>query len=132
MAFARIYLRLMGAMSLVFGLVYLLAPESMTAPTGFGTLSPGALTDVRATYGGFQLGSGAFLLWAASDASRVRVALVVVALTIGAVALSRATGLLLDSSASGFHLAALATETTLTVLAFVALGRARSVEAVAA
>ena len=72
MAFARIYLRLMGAMSLFFGLVYLLAPESMTAPTGFGALSPGALTDVRATYGGFQLGSGAFLLGMMSELIRLR------------------------------------------------------------
>ncbi len=132
MAFARIYLRLMGAMSVLFGLVYLLAPESLTAPTGFGPLSPGAMTDVRATYGGFQLGSGVFVLWAAADAGRVRLALVLVALTIGAVALSRATGLLLDGSLNGFHLGGLATELTLTVLALVALGRVRSAEAVAA
>jgi hypothetical protein len=132
MAFARIYLRLLGAMSLLFGFVYLLAPESMTAPTGFGPLPPSALTDVRATYGGFQLGWGAFLLWAASDAGRIRLALLVATLTIGAVALSRATGIVLDSSANPFHLAALATEASLTALAVFALGRTRSAEPLAA
>jgi hypothetical protein len=128
MSFARIYLRFMGAMSVLFGLVYLFSPESMTAPTGFGALSPAATTDVRATYGGFQLGLGAFLLWAAADAGRVRTALVLVALTIGAIGLCRATGLVLDASAGPFHLGGLATETTLTVLALVALGRARTAE----
>lgn len=125
MGFARIYLRFIGAMSLVFGAIYLLAPESMTDPTGFGALAPSALTDVRATYGGFQLGMGTFVLWAASDDRRVRLALVLVALSIGAVALSRATGLWLDASANTFLLSGLATEITLTALAIVALRRVR-------
>ncbi len=63
---ARIYLRIAGALTLVFGLLYLWVPETLTAPAGFGEIGSGGLTDIRATYGGFQLGLGAFLLWAAS------------------------------------------------------------------
>ena len=126
MAFPRNFLRFMGAMSLLFGLLYLFLPESLTGPTGFGALPPGGVTDVRATYGGLQLGFGAFLLWAAADASRIRFALVLVALSVGAVATSRLTGLLLDGSANAFHLLALPTEIALTALAVLALFRARS------
>jgi hypothetical protein len=132
MALPRIYLRFLGAMTVCFGLLYLFIPESLTDPTGFGSLSPGALTDVRATYGGLQLGFGAFLLWAAADPSRTRFALVLAALSIGAVAASRLTGLLLDASANAFHLGALATEITLTALALFALARTRSAAAAAA
>jgi len=126
MAFARIYLLFVAAMSVLFGLIYLIAPQSMTDPTGFGALSPSALTDVRATYGGLQLGFGAFLFWAAAEPGRLRLGLVLVALSIGAVGASRATGLLLDGSANAFHLFGLATETTLTLLALYALRRARA------
>lgn len=123
MRFARVYLRVMGVMSLFFGFVYLLAPALMTDPTGFGPLGPSAVTDVRATYGGFQIGSGLFLLWAAAEPGRVRLALVLFALTVGAVALSRLTGILIDASANPFLLFALGTEITLTIVTFVALAR---------
>jgi hypothetical protein len=110
-------------MTLFFGLVYLLAPERMTDPTGFGPLGPSALTDVRATYGGFQIGSGLFLLWAAAEAGRMPLALVLLALTIGAVALARLTGILIDGSPNDFLLAALATEIALTAITLFVLRR---------
>lgn len=123
MSFARAYLRVVGVMGLFFGLVYLLAPEAMTHPTGFGPLGPNALTDVRATYGGLQIGAGLFLLWAAADAARVRIAVILQALTIGAVALCRLTGILIDGSPNSFLLSALVTEVAFTALALVALRR---------
>ena len=124
MRFARIFLRIMGWMSLGFGAIYLFAPQSMTDPTGFPALGPNALTDVRATYGGLQLGLGAFLLWAVAEESRVRTALVLQVLLVGAVALSRAYGIALDGTPNSVLWGALATETTLTAVALVALGRA--------
>ena len=124
MSFARMYLRIFGALTAVIGLVYLIAPEGLTDAAGFGTLAPGGLTDVRATYGGIQLGMGGFLLWAAADEARVRPALVLVMLSIGAVALSRAIGLAVDGSANPFHVSGLVTEITLTALSAFALRRA--------
>jgi len=113
---ARIYLRIAGALTLVFGLLYLWVPATLTDPAGFGDIGPGGVTDIRATYGGFQLGLGAFLLWAASSPQLLRPALVLMALSIGAVGLSRFLGLVLDGSLNSFHMGGLATEISLTVL----------------
>ena len=92
--------------TLAFGIGYLLAPAALTEPAGFGALGPSATTDVRATYGGFQIGMGAFLLWSAFSSGRrgteerFRIALVLVALSIGAVLASRAIGLVMDGELS--------------------------------
>jgi hypothetical protein len=61
---AKIYLILIAVFSIAIGLVYLIAPSVMTAPFGLGELGPSALTDVRANYGGFQIGTGLFMLFA--------------------------------------------------------------------
>jgi hypothetical protein len=123
MDLARTYLRILGAMTLFFGIAYLLAPSRMTDPTGFGPLGPAATTDVRATYGGLQIGLGVFLLWAAAQQARVRIALVLQVLTIGAVAAARALGMLIDGAATGVLLGALCLEILLTVAAVALLRR---------
>jgi uncharacterized protein DUF4345 len=123
MRFARAYLYFVGVIGLLFGLWYLIAPTGMTDPTGFGPLGPNALTDVRATYGGFQIGSGLFLLWAAADDARVRTALVLQALTIGAIGSCRLIGFAIDGSPNGFLISAIVTEATFTALALFALRR---------
>jgi hypothetical protein len=123
MSLARTYLRILGAMTLLFGLIYLFFPQSMTDPTGFGALGPSATTDVRATYGGLQIGLGLFLLWAAAQEARVRLALVLQVLTIGAVASSRALGIVLDGEASGVLVGALAFEILLTIVSIAVLRR---------
>lgn len=122
MRFARAYLYFVGAMGLLFGAWYLIAPASWTDPTGFGPLGPHALTDVRATYGGFQIGLGVFTIWAAaSDAVRVRMAIVLQALTIGAIASCRLVGFAIDGSPNGFLISAIITEMIFTALALIAL-----------
>jgi len=124
MSFARTYLRIAGVFTLVFGVWYLLAPGFLLDAAGFEPVAPAGRTDVRATYGGFQLGLGAFLLWAAAEESRVRTALVLVVLSIGAVGLSRSVGLVLDGSPNPFHVAGLTTEISLTLLTVYAIRRA--------
>jgi len=123
MGFARAYLYFVGVMGLVFGVWYLIAPVAWTDPTGFGPLGPNALTDVRATYGGFQIGLGLFTVWAAADPARVRMALVLQALTIGAIASCRLTGFAIDGSPNGFLRSAIVTEVAFTVLTLIALLR---------
>jgi hypothetical protein len=123
MRFARAYLYFVGAMGLLFGVWYLIAPAAWTDPTGFGPLGPHALTDVRATYGGFQIGLGVFTIWAAADAARVRMAIVLQALTIGAIASCRLVGFAIDGSPNGFLISAIITETIFTALALFALRR---------
>ena len=123
MRFARAYLYFVGVMGLLFGFWYLIAPTALTDPTGFGPLGPNALTDVRATYGGFQIGSGLFLLWCGGDDARVRTALVLQALTIGAIGSCRLVGFAIDGSPNGFLISAIVTEVTFTALALFALRR---------
>ena len=123
MGFARAYLYFCAVMGLFFGLWYLVAPAAWTDPTGFGPLGPNAVTDVRATYGGFQIGLGLFTLWAASDLARVRMALVLQALTIGAIGSCRLVGFAIDGSPNGFLISAIVSEVTLTALALFALFR---------
>jgi hypothetical protein len=123
MRFARAYLLFFAAMGLFFGLWYLIAPTGLTDPTGFGPLGPNALTDVRATYGGFQIGAGLFLLWAVADPARVRTALVLQTLTIGAIASCRLVGIAVDGSPNAFLLSALASEIVLTAVGLFALSR---------
>jgi hypothetical protein len=116
MAFARGYVRVVAALTVAFGLVSLLWPASMADPAGFGPLAPSAATDVRATYGGLQLGLGLYLLWASADVSRLRGALVLLVATVGCVGASRALGMLADGSANGFHLFGISVEITMTLL----------------
>jgi len=120
---AKIYLILMALMSIVFGAIYLFNPHSMTDPMGFGALAPAALTDVRATYGGFQLGMGLFLVWCL-DATRVRTGLLLSLLTVGGVAISRGIGLLIDGDVTSVLQGTIIFEATLTVIALILFLRA--------
>ena len=110
----RAFVWVMAAIFVVAGLTYVVSPASLTQLTGISSDASG-LTDIRANYGGFQLGFGLFLAWCAS--SRVSTALLLTALVMGAVFLSRVTGLLTDASVTSFHLSALGLEVSITALA---------------
>lgn len=125
MKLARFYLLGFGVFTLIFGVAYLLAPAALTGPAGFGELSAPAMTDVRATYGGFQIGMGIFLVWAAGSEDRYGGALLLVALSIGAVFLSRLTGLAIDGQLNEFHASGLAIESILTAVTLFVLRRSR-------
>lgn len=123
MNLARVFLRLMGAMSVFFGLVYLAVPGPMIEAAGFGAVLPAGVTDVRATYGGFQIGMGAFLFWTAAAEERVRGGLLLILFSIGAVGASRSVGLMLDGDFNAFHLSGLVTETLITIFTLIVMVR---------
>ena len=110
---APLYLRVGGALSIAIGLLYFLAPSTMATPMGLDSLSPSGGVDVRASYGGFQLGLGLFLLWSATDAGRWRSALIALVLTLASVAGTRALGMLLEGTLSGIHVQATVLEAVL-------------------
>lgn len=125
MRIAQTYLALMAVMSVVFGVIYLFWPSMMTDPMGFGALAPAAVTDVRATYGGFQIGMGVFLLWCLTP-TRVRGGLLLTLLTVGAVAACRAIGLVIDGAVTSNLQGVLVFEVVLTVVTLVLWLRTRA------
>ncbi len=134
MSLGRVLLWGIGLMSVAFGMAYVVSPVSMLELTGGSPSTPAATTDVRATYGGLQLGLGAFLLWSALASERVPSALLALSLVAGAMGGCRLLGVLIDGGfgptllIGPIHISALVFELSTGVLAFVAFSRARKVE----
>ena len=106
----RVVLWALAVVFVGFGLAALIQPSLMTGPPGLDASAPGAVTEVRALYGGLQLGLGAFLIWAALEPTRWAPALLGYGFIIGAVGDCRFIGLLIDGNWTGFHLFALGFE----------------------
>jgi hypothetical protein len=122
MALARKTLWFYVWMSLVFGALYLVAPELIMRPLGVEPTAPAGLTDLRATYGGFQLGMGGFLWWCLRDPARYGAGLVAFAFLVAALAICRVIGLLVDGF-TGPMAAAAVLEVGLTVFTLFVRGR---------
>lgn len=116
---AKIYLILMGLMSVVFGVMYLVSPATFTDPMGFGILAPSALTDIRATYGGFQIGMGLFMFWCCMGTGRLYTGMFFALISVAAIAASRAIGLLIDGDYLQVLVFTLGFEVVLTVISLV-------------
>ncbi len=106
----RFVLWALAVVFIAFGLIALIQPSAMTGPPGLDASADGAVTEVRALYGGLQLGLGALLIWAVLDPSRWAHGLLAYGFLIGAVGDSRFIGLLIDGNWTGFHLFALSFE----------------------
>lgn len=96
MVLARRVLWFYLVMSVVFGGIYLFAPELMTRPMGIEPVAPEGFTDLRASYGGFQLGMAGFLGWCLRDPARIGAGLTAFAFLVAALAACRLFGLLVD------------------------------------
>ncbi|MEZ4472468.1 MAG: DUF4345 family protein [bacterium] len=85
-------LGLCGLTFLAFGLGFMVAPERLLGTLGPLTATPDLLTDLRAIYGGLNLGLGIGLLAALGRPALHRPALALTACTLGAVAVGRMIG----------------------------------------
>lgn len=122
MLFARILLTVQGVALMGFGLAYFIKPQEMANLTGMLLMAPAAVTDVRAYYGGLQLGLGVFMLLALARLDLLRPALSLLVLIYAAVALGRLSGLWLDGGEQQtFNLYAMIFEILSSILAFLAL-----------
>jgi hypothetical protein len=119
--FARIVLVLNGVVYLGFGAVSLLSPETIAGPAEYILSSLAAFTEFRAFYGGYELGTGAFLLLCATRRKWWRIGLMASVLLIGGTGAGRIYGLITDGQPTIVQLLALSAEATATVLAVVAL-----------
>ncbi len=121
---SRTVLSIVGVLWMLFGLACLVAPSGMIAVTGIDLTSGQSTAEVRAMYGGAELGFGAFLLYASRSASLVRPALLALAMVMAGFALGRVSGVMIDGALDGVTLGSLATEVAIFALAMFALRRA--------
>jgi hypothetical protein len=81
--FARLVLALSGLAFAAIGVPFLLAPAATAARVDVSLAGALADNDVRAVYGGLQVGCAAFLLWCAARSERVRLGLAAQLLLFG-------------------------------------------------
>ena len=125
MLFARIVLSIQIAALLVLGLAYFIRPEEMTSLSGALLMGNAAVTEVRAYYGGLQLGLAAWLGLALLRPRLQEATWMLLVLLYGALALARIGGLWLDGGAQQtFNFAALLFEAVSAALAFLCLRQA--------
>lgn len=81
-----------------FGLLFLLRPSTGLL-IGIDPTTPAAATDLRAVFGGMELGLAAFVAHCARRPDTLRTGALVAALVFAGMVLGRALGLLLDGPA---------------------------------
>lgn len=122
MLFARVVLVIQLLALGGLGLAYFVRPHEMANLSGMLLMSTAAATDVRAYYGGLQLGLAAFIGMALTRLELTRTALTLLVLLYSALALARIGGLWLDGGAQQtFNLYALLLEVVSAGLCFWAL-----------
>ena len=89
-SFPALVLLFAGVGFVGFGAAYVLRPDRMASLTDLSLPSPTARADFIATYGGFQIGFGVFLLRCAADAAWVEPGLWATVAALGGFASCRA------------------------------------------
>ena len=113
-------LLLAGLGFLAFGVAIVAAPEAVLGSVGISGTTAG-LIELRAFYGGLELGLGAFLLACAAKPAWREPGLWSVALVNGGIGAARLLGIGLTGEFTGFFAAALVWEIGFTVAALLAL-----------
>ncbi len=107
-----------------FGLTYFIRPQETANLSGMLLMEPAAVTDVRAYYGGLQLGLAVWLGLALLRGDLLRPALMLLVLLYASLFLGRLGGLFLDGGAQQtFNLYAMLVELVSALLAFWLLRR---------
>ena len=122
MLFSRILLAAQALILAGLGIAYFVFPQEMANLSGMLLMAPAAVTDVRAYYGGLQIGLATYLLLALSRQDLMRAALTLLVLLYSSMALARIGGLWLDGGLQQtFNLTALLLEVVSAGLCFAAL-----------
>lgn len=93
---ARILLAVQALLLAGFGLAYFIRPQEMANFSGMLLMAPAAITDVRAYYGGLQLGLALYLVLALLRGDLLRPALMLLVLLYASLFCARLGGLWLD------------------------------------
>lgn len=103
------FIGFVAAMFAMFGVIYLISPRMLSELAGLQANASG-LTDIRATYGGFQIGFAIYLTGLGLIRNNHRSALLAIILVVGCVGLGRLFGVLWEQSLSGFNISGLVFE----------------------
>lgn len=110
MTFVRAVLMLTGATYASLGVSFFLWPEVMTSFVGIVLSEPSARTDIRAVYGGGEIGLGVFLFICARRADYESAGLLLGILGLGGLAFFRSVSLILDGPQPAITYGLLASE----------------------
>jgi hypothetical protein len=122
--FPRIVLAIAAVLFMALGVLFAVAPHWTAATVDIGLPTNTATVDFMATYGGFQLGFGIFLVVCLRRAERTRLGLLASGCAVAGFGVTRAAGLLLLGGARPVLYGALAFEIVCATVAFVAAKRA--------
>ncbi len=114
--FTQVFLWSCGVAFVLIGANTFLDPLRAMAPLELNVNTVSALNELRATYGGMQIGIGLFLMAGARWAVLTRPVLLAQALMLGGLAAGRLVGMALDGLPNGFVQGLLVLETAITVL----------------
>jgi hypothetical protein len=121
MLFSRILLGLLGLMFLGFGAAFLARPSQMGQMVDIELTQPTGRMEIRAFYGGLEIGLGGFLLVCAIAGAWIQPSLVIAGLACAGPALGRVVGLLVDGKPRPVIYGILAFEIGCSVLVAIAL-----------
>ena len=93
MQLARVFLAVMAAVTACYALAFLARPDLLGRLVELDYRGPNAYAEVRAFYGGLELGLALFFGWAALHPPAVRTALIAFALLFGCAGVARAWGM---------------------------------------
>jgi hypothetical protein len=116
----RLFLLLVALTFAGFGLWGLAAPERLAGVVGWDLRGPDAVTEIRAFYGGLELGIGAFLMSCAARRRRVDLGLRLAAWALGGSGLVRLTSIAVEGR-EGWDMPAVAAAELLAAAAALAL-----------
>ena len=96
MTFSRLVLVVTGTVFIAYGIAFLAVPVLMAAGAGIALPVPTAVTDVRAVYGGLQLGLGCLLICWSRRPSLTTAGLYAIVATLGGITLGRTLGIVVE------------------------------------
>ena len=123
--FAKAVLIATGLMYLAFAVAFLVAPAELGGWVHLGVAHPVARTELRAFYGGLEIGLAVFLLLCVSRPGWIAPGLLAAALVLGCTAAARIVGMAVDRSAGTTVVAILLVEVAFAVASAVAWVGAR-------
>jgi hypothetical protein len=119
--FARFVLAASALAFAGIGLGFFLWPEAFAGRVGIAPHGPAAYSDLRAVFGGLELGLAGFLAWSAAAPERLRLALVAQLAAFGGLVAGRAWSLAADGAPGAFSLGLLGAEVVALVCGGIAL-----------